>query len=63
MKAVKTKILFGAEMKYSGFGLRGHSKGMYSGGFGYYVFGIKGVIGIIKYIAWGDFCRDNPNLK
>lgn len=63
MVATKTKFLLGSKMKGSGFGRIGCSRGMYSGGFNYYVFGIRGVIGITRYVAWGDFCRDNPNLK
>lgn len=63
MMATKFKLCIGSEMKFSGFGLRGRAKGMYSGGFNYYVYGIKNIIGVTYYEAWGDMVRDNPNLK
>lgn len=63
MTASKTKLVFGSNSKYTYFGLRGHAKGMYSGGFDWYVYGIKGVIGLTIYKAWGDYCHNNPNLK
>lgn len=62
MRAAKIKLSFGSAMKHSGFGLRGCAKGMHSGGFNYYAYGIKNLIGITYYEAWGDMIRDNPNL-
>lgn len=62
MRASKTKILFGKKSRFTYFGRRGHSKGMYTGGFDWYVYGVKGIFAITKYIAWGDMCRNNPNL-
>ena len=61
MSASKTKILFG---KYAetGFGKKGSGKGMYSGGFNYYVYGLWPFISITHYTAWGNFTRNNPNL-
>ena len=49
-------------MKLSGFGKRGSGSGMYSGGFNYYVYGIKGIFGVTYYKAWGGMIRGNPNL-
>lgn len=63
MTSSKTKLLLGSKAEYTGFGLRGCSHGMYSGGFNFYVFGIAGLIALTHYKAWGGFCHDNPNLK
>jgi hypothetical protein len=59
----KTKLLFGNKSKYTYFGKKGCAKGMYSGGFNWYVYGIKGLIAITRYEAWGDMIRNNPNLE
>ena len=48
-------IVFGRKAKYNGFGLRGCSHGMYSsGGYNFYVYGIKGIFNFIIYKRWGD---------
>lgn len=60
--ASKTKIVFGKNSKFTYFGKRGSSRGMYSGGFNYWVYGIKGLIALTRYVAWGDMARNNPNL-
>ena len=50
------KILFGKKAKYTYFGLRSCSHGMYSrGGYDFYVYGIKGIVNIIIDKRWGDF--------
>lgn len=59
----KTKLLFGSNSKKTYFGKCGGSKGMYTGGFDYHVYGIKGIIALTIYKAWGSFIFDNPNLK
>ncbi len=51
------KLLKGKEMYGSGFGLRNQAKGMYTGGFRRYLFGIKNLIGIEVMDTWGDFSR------
>lgn len=61
MKSSKTKILFGTKAK-TGWGKAGSSRGMYSGGFDYYIYGLWPFVSITHYSAWGSFCRDNPNL-
>jgi hypothetical protein len=58
----KTKIQLGFKAK-TGFGRKGQAKGMYSGGFNYYVYGLWPFISITHYSAWGGFCHNNPNLK
>lgn len=58
----KTKFLIGSKSKFTYWGKRGAAKGMYSGGFNYWYYGIKGLIAFSKYEAWGDMIRDNPNL-
>lgn len=62
MTASKTKLLLGFKAE-TGFGVRGRAKGMHSGGFEYRVYGMWPFISITHYLAWGDFCYDNPNLK
>lgn len=59
----KRKILIGSQMKETYCGQYGKAKGMYTGGFTWYLYGIKGLIGYSFYEAWGDFIHDNPNLK
>lgn len=63
MTASKTKLLFGSNAHLGGWGRRGSASGMYSGGFNYYVYGIKGLFALTIYFAWGYFCHNNPNLK
>lgn len=62
MTASKTRLLLGNKAK-TGFGRHGHAKGMYIGGFDYYVYGLWPFISVTHYFAWGDFCHNNPNLK
>lgn len=62
MTQSKTKLLLGTKAK-TGFGIQGRAKGMYSGGFYYYVWGLWPFISITHYYAWGGFCHNNPNLK
>ncbi len=48
-------ILFGKKAKYTYWGRKGCSHGMYSrGGFDFYVYGIKGLFNIIIDKRWGD---------
>lgn len=57
-KKTSRKIVLGNKAKYSGFGLKGCSHGMYSsGGFNFYVFGIGGLIAYEVMERWGDFMK------
>jgi hypothetical protein len=49
------KVLKGKKMYGSGFGLRNQVKGMYSGGFKKYLFGVKYIFGIEVEYSWGNF--------
>jgi|TARA_B110000046_G_C12700703_1_gene276476 hypothetical protein len=49
------KILKGKKMYATDFGLRNQVKGMYTGGFKRYLFGIKYIFGIEIEYAWGGF--------
>lgn len=50
----KYSLLFGSKAKYSGFGLKGCSHGMYSpGGYNFWVYGVKGMIAFEIYEGWG----------
>ena len=49
------KILKGKKMYATWFGLRNQAKGMYSGGFKRYLFGVKYIFGIEIEYAWGSF--------
>jgi len=42
----KRKLLFGKKMLYTKFGRKGCSRGNPNGSFNYYLYGIKGLIGI-----------------
>lgn len=59
----KIKLLIGKQSKHTHFGKFGSSKGMYTGGHNYWIYGIKGLLAITKYEAWGGMIRNNPNLK
>lgn len=49
-------VLFGKKAKYTNWGLKGCSHGMYSsGGYDFYVYGIKGLFNIIIDKRWGDY--------
>ena len=50
-----TKILTGKKMYGTGFGLRNQAKGMYSGGFKRYLFGVKYIFGVEIETTWGAF--------
>lgn len=57
MARIKTtrKMSFGSKAKYTNWGSRGCSRGMYStGGFDYYVYGIKGLFAFEIMKRWGD---------
>lgn len=47
-------IVFGKNAKWNNFGLYGCSHGMYSGGYSFFVYGIKGLFNIIIDKRWGD---------
>ena len=49
------KILIGKKMYGSCFGLRNQAKGMYTGGFKRYLFGLKYIFGIEIKFLWGSF--------
>jgi len=59
MRKSKIKIYFGKKAKYNCWGLRGCSHGLRSGGFNFYVYGIKGIFNFTEYEAWGDFIENN----
>jgi|TARA_R110000851_G_scaffold308922_2_gene468119 hypothetical protein len=48
-------ILKGEKMYGTWFGLRNQAKGMYSGGFKRYLFGVKYIFGVEVEITWGIF--------
>jgi hypothetical protein len=50
-------ILKGKKMYGTGFGLRNQAKGMYTGGFKRYLFGLKYIFGIEVIVSWGEFSR------
>ena len=51
------KVLKGNKMYGTWFGLRNQSKGMYSGGFKRYLFGVKYIFGIEIENSWGSFTK------
>lgn len=52
----KYSLLFGSKAKYTYWGLRGCSHGMYSSeGYNYWVYGIKGLIAFEIYEGWGIY--------
>lgn len=54
-KETKIKILKGKQVYGTWFGLRTQCKGMYSGGFKRYLFGIKGIFGVEVMSTWGIY--------
>lgn len=51
----KRKVLFGSKAKYTSFGRKGCSVGMYAtGGFYYYVYGFAGLFSFEIMQRWGD---------
>ncbi|MGK0447565.1 MAG: hypothetical protein ACJA2M_001342 [Polaribacter sp.] len=52
---VSRKILIGKKMYGTWFGLRNQSKGMYSGGFERWLFGVKYIFGVEIEITWGSY--------
>lgn len=53
MKQIKLK--FGNGCKFTCFGLRTKSHGMYFGGYEYYVYGIKNLISFEILKCWGQY--------
>lgn len=53
----KRELLFGSKAKYTHFGMKGMSRGMYTGGFTFYVYGIKNIINFTVYTSFGDTWR------
>ncbi len=49
------KMSIGKKMTCSGFGKRGSARGMYSGGFTMWIYGLKGIIGLEIYECWGSY--------
>ena len=54
------KILIGKKSTRTAFGKIGSCKGMYSGGFNNYRYGVKGLFSIGYYQGWGSF-KDSTN--
>ena len=53
---VERSIVFGENAKYTYWGRKGCSHGMYSGGgYDYYVYGIKGIFNLIVDKRWGNY--------
>jgi len=49
-------IVFGVRAKWTNWGFKGCSHGMYAdGGYDYYVYGIKGIFNIVIDKRWGDY--------
>ena len=56
MRKIRRSIFFGKKAKYSGFGLKGCSHGMYArGGYNFWVYGIKGIAAIEIKESWGIY--------
>lgn len=53
----KVELSFGKNAKFTGFGLKGCSHGMYSGGYNFYVYGIKWLFNLTVDRRWGDWAR------
>jgi hypothetical protein len=52
----ETSLVFGGDAKYTNWGLKGCSHGMYSGGgYDYYVYGIQGIFNFIIDKRWGNY--------
>lgn len=52
-------FVFGKKAKYTNWGRKGCSHGMYSsGGYNFYVYGIKGLFNFIVDVRWGDMITD-----
>ena len=52
---VDRALHFGKKAKYTNWGLKGCSHGMYSGGgYDFYVYGLKGVFNYLVDKRWGD---------
>lgn len=49
------RLFLGKKSSITAFGLRGMARGMYSGGYTYWVYGIKGIIGLHILEGYGDF--------
>lgn len=49
------QILLGSKMTKTAWGRLGMSRGMYSGGYTIWMYGIKGLIGIKIFERWGDY--------
>ena len=49
------KIKLGKEAKHTNWGRAGLSRGMYTGGFTRWIYGIKGIISYEVLECWGDF--------
>jgi hypothetical protein len=53
------KLLIGKKAYGTWFGLRNHSKGMYTGGHERYLYGIKNIINIEIQESWGIYADKN----
>lgn len=54
---------FGRKAKWTYWGCKGCSHGMYSrGGFDFYVYGIKGIVNFIIDKRWGDMMTDRKRF-
>lgn len=54
-KRIDRGIVFGKKAKYTNWGIKGYSRGMYvTGGFDFYVYGIQGLFNIIIDKRWGS---------
>jgi hypothetical protein len=51
----KYKIKFGKSSRFNSWGTIGKARGMYSGGYTYKVWGVKGIVSIEFFECWGDF--------
>jgi len=59
MRAIKRSLKFGKNAKFNNWGLKGCSHGLRSGGYDYYVYGIKGLFNYVVDDCWGDFIIRN----
>jgi len=55
IKNKQISLLFGSNSWLTNFGLAGCAKGIYTGGYERFYFGIKGLIGLEILEAWGNY--------
>ena len=55
---ITIRLFFGSKARFTNWGLKGCSHGMYSiGGYDYYVYGIAGLMALEIYSGWGGYSK------